>query len=68
MHLVFNMWMAHSVRIGAIKQNLMTKHNKDIDKLKSSDIKKILISVIKIFYRTNNKNRLQILLSITIKN
>ena len=44
----------------------MTKHNKDTDKLKSPDIRKILINNTKIIYR-NNKNRLQILESLIIK-
>ena len=34
----------HPSDISAIKQHLMTKHNKDTDKLKSSDIRKILIN------------------------
>ena len=34
----------------------MTRHNKDIDKLKSSDIRKILINNIKILYKDHNKN------------
>ena len=46
----------------------MKKHNKDIDKFKSPDIKKISISNTKIIYKNNNKNRLQILEAITIKN
>ena len=46
----------------------MTKCNKDSDKLKSLDIKKILINNTEIIYKNNNKNRLQILKAITIKN
>ena len=46
----------------------MTKHNKDTDKLKSPDIRKILINNTKIIYKYNNKNHLQILEVITIKN
>ena len=34
----------HLPDISTIKQHLITKHNKDTDKLKSSDIRKILIS------------------------
>ena len=45
----------------------MTKHNKDTDKLKSPDIRKILINNIKIIHKKNNKNRLQILEAITKK-
>ena len=44
----------------------MTKH-KAADKIKSSDIRKILINNTKIIYKNNNKNRLQILEAITIK-
>ena len=41
--------------------NIMTKHNKDIDKLKSSDIRKILNNIKKIMYKkkkpfTNTRN------------
>ena len=39
----------------------MTKHNKDSNKLESSDIRKILINNTKIIYKNNNKNCLQIL-------
>ena len=46
----------------------MTKYNKDIDKLKSLDIRKILINNTKIIYRNNNKDHLLILKAITIKN
>ena len=46
----------------------MTKLNKDTEKLKSPDIRKILINNTKIIYRNNNKTRLQILKTITIKN
>ena len=45
----------------------MTKHNKDTDKLRSPDIRKILINNTKIIYKNNNKNRLQVLEAITIK-
>ena len=53
--------------ISAIKQHLITKHNKDTDKLKSPDVKKVLMNNKKIIYK-NNKNRLLILEVITIKN
>ena len=33
----------------------MTKHNKDTDKLKSPDIRKILINITKIVYKNDNK-------------
>ena len=46
----------------------MTKHNKDTDKLKSPEIRKISINNTKIIYKNNNNNRLQILEAITIKN
>ena len=46
----------------------MTKHNKDTDKLKSPDIRKILINNSKLMYKNYNKNRLQILKAMTIKN
>ena len=46
----------------------MIKHNKDTDKLKDTDIRKILINYTKITYKINNKNCLQILEAITIKN
>ena len=39
----------------------MTKHNIDTDKLKFSDIRKILVNNTKIIYKNNNKNHLQIL-------
>ena len=42
--------------------------NKDIDILKSPDIRKIMINNIKIIYKNNNKNHLQILKAINIKN
>ena len=44
----------------------MIKHNKDTDKLKYTDIRKILINYTNIIYK-NNKNHLQTLESITIK-
>ena len=48
---------------------IWTRHDKDTDKLKSLDIRKILINNTKIIYKNNNKkNGLQILKSITIKN
>ena len=46
----------------------MTKYHKDPGKLKSLDIRNILINNIKIIYENNNKNRLQILEVKTIKN
>ena len=46
----------------------MTKHNKDMDKLKSPDIRKILNNNTKIKNKNNNKNRSQMLKAITIKN
>ena len=45
----------------------MTKYNKDTDKLKSPDIRMILINNIKSIYKNNNNNRLKILEAITIK-
>ena len=42
-------------------------HNEDIDRLKSPDIRKILINSRKILYKNNNKNYLQILKAINIK-
>ena len=39
----------------------MTKHNKNTDKFKSPNIRKILINNTKIINKNNNKNRLQIL-------
>ena len=45
----------------------MTKHDKDTDKLKSTDIRKILINNTKIIYKNYNKNHLQILKAVTIK-
>ena len=50
----------HLSDISAIKQDIMTNHNKDSDKFKFPDIRKILINHTKIIYK-NNKNRLQIL-------
>ena len=47
----------------AIKQHIMKT-----DKLKSPDIRKILINNTKIIYKNSNKNCLQILEAITIKN
>ena len=44
----------------------MIKHNKDTDKLKSPDIRKILINNTKIIYKNNN--RLQFFEAITTKN
>ena len=46
----------------------MTKHNKDTDKLKSADVRRILINKTKIIYKNNNKKSLQILEAINIKN
>ena len=57
----------HLSDISAVKKHIMTKHNKDIDKLKSPNIRKILINNTKIIYKSNNKNCLQILKAITIK-
>ena len=45
----------------------MTKHNKNTDKLKFLEIRKILINHTKMIYKTINKNYLQILEAITIK-
>ena len=45
----------------------MTKHNKDTDKLKSPDIRKILINNTNVLFKNNNKNCLQILEAITMK-
>ena len=59
--------MYHFSDLSAIKQYLMTKHNKDTDKLKCPDIGKILINNTKIMYKNNDKNHLQILEVITIK-
>ena len=36
--------------MSAMKQLIMTKHNKDTDKLKSQEIRKILIKNTKIIY------------------
>ena len=44
----------HLSDISAIKQHLMTKYDKDTDKLKSLDIRKILINNTKIMYKNNN--------------
>ena len=49
------------------KQHVITKHKEDTDKLKSPDIRNILINNAKIIYKNNKKNRLQILEAITIK-
>ena len=53
----------HLSDISAMKP-LITKHNKDTDKLKSSKIRKILINHTKIVYK-NDKNCLQILKAIS---
>ena len=45
----------------------MTKHNKDTDKHNSPDIRHVLINNTNIMYKNDNKNRLQILEAITIK-
>ena len=58
---------SHLSDINALKQHLMTKHNKDIEKHKSPDIRKILINNAKIKYKISNKNRLQILQTITMQ-
>ena len=57
----------HLSDISAKKQHIMIKHNKDTDKLKSPDIRKILNNKSKIIYKNNNKNRSQILEVQTIK-
>ena len=54
--------------ISAIKQHIMTKHNKDTDQVKSPDIRKILSNNTKMIYKNNKKKRLQILKAKTIKN
>ena len=41
----------HLSDVSAKKQHLMTKHNKDTDQLKSSDIRKILINNTKIIFK-----------------
>ena len=46
----------------------MTKYDKDTNKIKSPDKWKILINNTKIIYENNNKNRLQILEALIIKN
>ena len=58
----------HLSDINALKHHLMTKHNKDTDKLNSSDMIKFLINNTKIIHKNNNKNHLQILKAISIKN
>ena len=45
----------------------MTKHNKITDKLKSSKIRKILVTNTKIMHKKNNRNCQQILEAISIK-
>ena len=45
----------------------MIKYIKDTDKLKSTDIRNILINNSNIIYKNNSKNRLQILEAITIQ-
>ena len=57
----------HLSHRSAIKQYLMTKHNKDIDKLKALEIRKILINNTKTIRKNNNKNCLQTLEAITMK-
>ena len=47
----------------AIKYNEMTEHNKDTDKLKSPDIRQILINNTKIIYKNNYKNSFKIVKS-----
>ena len=54
--------------ISAIKQYIMTKHNKDTDKLKSPDIRKIIINNRKIIYKNNNKKPFTNPWSINYKN
>ena len=46
----------------------MTKYNKDTDKLKSPDLRKILINNTKMIYKNKYKNLLQILDAINITN
>ena len=58
--------MHHLSVVSTTKQNLMTKHNKNIDKPKSPDIRKILLKNPKIIYK-DNKNRLQIFNLVAIK-
>ena len=50
-----------------ITPNIMTMLNKRTDKLKFPDIRKILINNTKIIYKNNNKNFLEILKGIIIK-
>ena len=46
----------------------MTKYDEDTDKIKFPVIRKILINNTKFMYKNNNKNCLQILEALTIKN
>ena len=46
----------------------MTKHKKDTEKLKSFDIRKILVNNTKFMNKNNNEDSLQILEAINIKN
>ena len=51
-----------------IKQDLIIKHNNNTDQLTSFDVRKILTDNSIIIYKNNNKERLQILEAIYIKN
>ena len=62
----FTKWICKFVYY--ISLSRMTKYNKDTDKFISPDIKKIQINNIKIIYKNNNNNLLQILEVLTIKN
>ena len=57
----------HLSDISAIEQHIITKYNKDTDKHKSPDIRKVLIYNTKIIYKNNSKKYLQILKAISIK-
>ena len=50
----------HLSDTSAIKQYLMTKHKKDTEKLKSYDVRKILVNIRKIIYKNSKKNRCSI--------
>ena len=50
-----------------MKQQLITKHNIDTDKLKIPDIRKIMINNAKLMYKNNHKNCLETLDAIIIK-
>ena len=57
----------HLSDISAIKKHLITKYNKESDKLNSQYMRNILINNTKMINRNNNKSRLQIPQVITIK-